>query len=127
MNYNLLNANTLAYMGDVVWSLYVREYLINKGITKSFVLQKNTINFVSAKAQAKIYFYLESNTLLSEKEIDIYKRGRNVKTNSFPKNTDMITYQISTGFEAMIGYLYLTKEMERIDSIFKIACQLIEG
>ena len=126
MNYNLLNANTLAYMGDVVWSLYVREYLINKGITKPFILQKETIKFVSAKAQANIYFYLDENKILNEKEIDIYKRGRNVKTNSFPKNTDMITYQISTGFESMIGYLYLIKDNERIDMIFKIACNLYE-
>ena len=126
MNYNLLNANTLAYMGDVVWSLYVREFLINKGITKSFVLQKQTINYVSAKAQAKLYFYLDENKLLTKKEIEIYKRGRNVKTNSFPKNTDMITYQISTGFEAMIGYLYLTKNIERIDMIFEKACLINE-
>ncbi|MFI3283711.1 MAG: ribonuclease III domain-containing protein [Erysipelotrichaceae bacterium] len=124
MNPQVLNATTLAYMGDVVWSLYVREYLISQGLNKADRLQKQSVRFVSAKAQAKVYFYLESEQLLSEEELDVFKRGRNAKSNSTPKNTEMMTYRISTGFEALIGYLYLNQQHQRIKELFEIAKSL---
>ena len=124
MDYNLLNGNTLAYLGDVVWSLYVREYLIKCKVTKTKILQQETIKYVSAKAQAKLYYYLDENSILNEQEVEIYKRGRNSKSKSSPKNTDIITYQISTGVEALIGYLYLNDYHARIKEIFDIAIKI---
>ena len=93
MIYDKLNGQTLAYVGDAYWSLLVRKYLIDKGITKAIDLQKNSIKFVSAKAQANFYEIIKEE--LNEIEKDIFKRGRNYKTNSSPKNTDIMTYHIS--------------------------------
>lgn len=118
---NEMSGSTLAYMGDVVWSLYVREYLIKLGYGKAHVLQKLTVKFVSAKAQARIFHKLEEENFFNEKEMDIFKRGRNYTGGSYPKNTDVQTYRISTGFEALIGYLYLEGLSDRIDLIFEFA------
>ena len=117
MDINLINVITLAYLGDSIYEVYVREYLINKGIAKVLDLQKESIKYVSAKSQSKILSYLIENNLLIENELDIVKRGRNYKRSSHPKNTDIITYKMSSGFEAMIGYLYLSNNKDRLDEI----------
>ena len=117
MDLNLVNVITLAYIGDAVYEVYVREYLINSGIAKVEDLQKEAVKFVSAKSQCKILSYLMNNNLLTENELDIVKRGRNYKRTNHPKNTDIITYKMSSGFEAMIGYLYLNNEKERLNEI----------
>jgi DNA polymerase-3 subunit alpha len=87
------------------------------GIAKVEDLQKEAIRFVSAKSQCKILSYLIDNNLLTENELDIVKRGRNYKRTSHPKNTDIVTYKMSSGFEAMIGYLYLNDNIERLNEI----------
>ena len=117
MDLNLINVITLAYIGDAVYEVYVREYLIKKGIAKVEELQKESVKYVSAKSQCKILSYLMDNELLNDRELDIVKRGRNYKRTSHPKNTDIITYKMSSGFEAMIGYLYLNNEKDRLDEI----------
>ena len=117
MNIDLINVITLAYLGDSIYEVYVREYLINKGIAKVEDLQKEAVKYVSAKSQCKILSYLMNNELLNDSELDIVKRGRNYKRTSHPKNTDIITYKMSSGFEAMIGYLYLNNEKDRLDEI----------
>ena len=117
MNVDLVNVITLAYLGDAVYEVYVRNYLIKKGIAKVEELQKEAVNFVSAKSQSKILDYLINNNYLSNEEIDIVKRGRNYKRESHPKNTDIITYKMATGFEALIGYLYLDNKVDRINEI----------
>ena len=117
MDLNLINVITLAYMGDAVYEVYVREYLIKNGIAKVEDLQKESVKYVSAKSQCKILSYLMDNNLLTENELDIVKRGRNYKRASHPKNTDIITYKMSSGFEAMIGYLYLNNDNERLNEI----------
>ena len=117
MDLNLVNVITLAYIGDAVYEVYVREYLINSGIAKVEELQKEAVKFVSAKSQCKILSYLMNNNLLTENELDIVKRGRNYKRTNHPKNTDIITYKMSSGFEAMIGYLHLNDEKERLNEI----------
>ena len=117
MDVKSINVITLAYLGDAVYEVYVREYLIKKGIAKVEELQKKAINFVSAKSQSKILDYLISNNILNDGEIDIVKRGRNYKRDSHPKNTDIITYKMSTGFETLIGYLYLNNKIDRINEI----------
>ena len=117
MDLNLINVITLAYIGDAVYEVYVREHLIKNGIAKVEELQREAVKFVSAKNQSKILSYLIDNNLLTEIEIDIVKRGRNYKRSSHPKNTDIITYKMSSGFEAMIGYLYLNDDKNRLNEI----------
>ena len=82
-------------------------------------LQKVAVKYVSAKGQASILTNLLDNSLLTEEEIDVVKRGRNYKRSSHPKHTDIITYKLSTGFEALIGYLYLSKNRDRLEEILK--------
>lgn len=117
MNVKEINVITLAYLGDAVYEVFIRNYLINKGIAKVEDLQKEAIKYVSAKAQAKILSYLINNNYLSNEEIEIVKRGRNYKRDTHPKNTDIITYKMSTGFESLIGHLYLDNKNERINEI----------
>ena len=119
MDLNCINIVTLAYLGDAIYEVYIRKYLIEKGIAKVEELQKEAVNYVSAKSQCRILNDLLDNNILTEEEIDIVKRGRNYKRTSHPKNTDIITYKMSTGFEALIGYLYLDNKKERIEEILK--------
>ena len=109
-----LSGSTLAYLGDAVWSLLVREYLIEQGLTKAKDLQVNSINFVSAKSQVKIFRHFEKLNYFDDDDLEIYKRGRNYKSESTPKNTDVKTYRASTGFEAMIGYWYIEKKETKL-------------
>ena len=117
MNIDSMNVITLAYLGDSVYEVYIREYLISKGIVYVVDLQKEAIKYVSAKSQARILKYLLDIGYLSNEEIDVVKRGRNYKRGSHPKNTDIITYKNSTGFEALIGYLYLSDKIDRVTEI----------
>ena len=117
MDVNLINVITLAYMGDALFDVRVRKFLINKGIAKVEDLQREAIKYVSAKSQSKILDYLLNNNFLTNNEIDIVKRGRNYRRDSHPKNTDIITYKMSTGFECLIGYLYLDKQIDRMNEI----------
>lgn len=117
MNVNTINIISLAYLGDSIYEIYIRESLIKLGIQKVEELQKNATKYVSAKGQAKILTYLIDNNLLNNEELDIVKRGRNNKRSNHPKNTDIITYKLSTGFEALIGYLYLSNKIERLKEI----------
>lgn len=117
MDVNLINIMTLAYLGDAIYEVYVREYLIKNDIAKVEELQKEAVKYVSAKSQAKILDNLIENNILNESEIDIVKRGRNYKRASHPRNTDIITYKMSSGFEALIGYLYMNNQKDRLDKI----------
>ena len=118
MNIDTINIIALAYLGDSVYEVYIRKMLLEKGIQKVDLLQQEAVKYVSAKGQAKILTHLLDNNLLTEKEIDIVKRGRNNKRSTHPKNTDIITYKMSTGFEALIGYLYYEQNLERLKEIF---------
>lgn len=102
-----INVQVLALIGDAVFSLFIREKIMKSGINNPNIIQKKSIEFVSAKGQSKIIKSLIDKSILTEEEINIFKRGRNNKNNNHPKNTDVITYKLSTGFEALIGYLYL--------------------
>lgn len=117
MDINNINVIVLAYLGDAIYEVYIRESLINKGINKVERLQEESVKYVSAKGQAKILDNLISTGILNEEEADIVKRGRNYKRSSHPKNTDIVTYKYATGFETLIGYLYLTNK-DRLNEIF---------
>ena len=117
MNKDTINVITLAYLGDAIYEVYIREKLIQKGVAKVEELQTQAVKYVSAKGQVKILNELLANNLLTEEEITIVKRGRNYKRSTHPKHTDIITYKMSTGFESLIGYLYLTKQNSRLEEI----------
>lgn len=119
-----MNVLVLAYIGDSIYEVYIRNYLIQKGISKVDKLQKEAIKYVSAKAQARFVSYLVDNKLLTTDELEVFYRARNHKGSRHPKNTDIITYKFSTGFEAIIGYLYMENNRERILEIMKF---ILEG
>ena len=108
------NGTSLAYMGDAVMSLYVRELLLSKGYQKSKDLQKFSEALVSAKAQAGFLNQLETEGFFTEEEWAIVLRGRNTNPKSKAKNADVITYRKATGLEAVFGWLYLMKKEERL-------------
>ena len=115
---NQLNGVTLAYLGDSIYEVYIREYLLKTGLTKVQKLHNEAIKYTSAKGQKealdKIYEFL------TESEIAVFKRGRNANTDRKPKNTNLATYKQATGFEALIGYLYLNPEKQRLDELIEI-------
>ena len=116
---NLLEVNVLvlAYLGDTVYENYVRKYLISKGIANVNDLQREAVKYVSAKNQAKYLQEMLDSDFFNEEEISIIKRARNYKTTSHPKNCDIVTYKYATGLEALIGYLELDNNKERINEI----------
>lgn len=114
--YNIIS---LAYLGDAVYELYIRKYLLNKGIYKVENLNKEAIKYVSAKGQSNLLNYLLEQKKLTDDEINIVKRGRNYKRASHPKNTDIITYKQSTGFEALLGYHYINNNIKRVEELIK--------
>ena len=117
MNILEINVLVLAYLGDIIYENYVRKYLINKGIANVNDLQKEAVNYVSAKSQSEYLKKMIAGNFLSNEELDVVKRARNYKTTSHPKNCDIITYKYATGLEALIGYLNLKENIERIDEI----------
>ena len=119
MNTKTINIQVLALLGDAVYSLYIREKLIKEGINDSNKLQKLIIEYVSAKGEVKALNYLIENNYLTEEEQETIKRGRNYKNNNHPKNTDIITYKLSTGFEALLGDLYINNK-ERLEEILNL-------
>lgn len=121
-----INVITLAYLGDAIYEVYIREHLIKTGIALVEDLQKAAINYVSAKGQDKIVRFLIDNNYLKDYELDIVKRGRNYNRLSHPKNTDIMTYKMATGFEALIGYLYLDNKKERINEIINYILEVYD-
>ncbi|MEK5520973.1 Mini-ribonuclease 3 [Heyndrickxia sporothermodurans] len=121
-----LNSLALAYMGDAVYEVYIRHHLLHLGKTKPHHLHKEATKYVSAKAQASILKTFHEQNVLTEEEQVIVKRGRNAKSGSIPKNTDVQTYNQSTGFEALIGHLYLKKDFVRLEKIIAMAIQTVE-
>ena len=112
-----MNGSMLAFVGDAYYDLKVREMLIRRGVSKSNRFHRLAVFYVSANAQSKILNQLIEEQFLSDSELEIVRRGRNVKSKSTPKNTDVIVYRQSTAFEALIGYLYLNGNTERLDEV----------
>lgn len=112
-----INVLVLAYLGDTIYENYVRKYLISKGISNVDTLQKTAVDYVSAKSQAKYLLELMENNFFNEKEMSIITRARNYKNSRHPKNCDIMTYKYATSLEAVIGYLNLNNEDNRIEEI----------
>ncbi|GAB3069429.1 Mini-ribonuclease 3 [Virgibacillus ainsalahensis] len=116
----------LAYMGDAVYEVYVREHLLRLGQVKPNQLHQKAVTFVSGKAQAAIILHWIETQMLTEEEELIAKRGRNAKSGSTPKNTSVQTYRYSTAFETLIGYHHLSKNEERLAELLYDAIHFIE-
>lgn len=102
----------LAYLGDAVYELAIRTFVMNHGNTQVNKMHKKTAGLVKAEAQANFYKVLEEE--LTEEEKAVYRRGRNAKSVTMAKHATMKDYRMATGFEALMGYLYLTEQMERM-------------
>lgn len=122
---NTMSPLTWAYIGDSVYELYVREFLVNTTKLKPHKLHLEAIKYVKAKAQAEILEKIEEK--LTENEKEIVKRGRNAENHHLPKNATVQEYMYSTGFEALIGYLYLTKQDERLKEILDSCIEKCDG
>ena len=116
-NYSSLS---LAYMGDAAYEMYVREHLLNSGVTVNGNMHLSARNFVSAQAQSKKLELLMPH--LTEDEQGVVRRGRNAKPHSHPKNADLADYHNATGFEALFGFLHLVGESERVAQLFEAVC-----
>lgn len=118
MDVKEINATTLAYIGDAVMSLWVRELLIEQGWQKPKILQQKSVAWVSARAQAKIVIALLEEQFFTDEERAVIMRGRNAKCESHAKNADIMEYRMATGLEAVIGYLYLKQEAVRLEALW---------
>ncbi len=113
LNPDSLSPLTLAFTGDAVFSLYIREMLVSEANRPVGQLHKLSVGWVKAEAQSKgMHAILD---LLTEKETEVFKRGRNAHTSHTPKNQSGCDYHYATGFEALVGYLYLKDEVERLN------------
>ncbi|MEO4055287.1 Mini-ribonuclease 3 [Solibacillus sp. CAU 1738] len=121
-----LNALALAYMGDAVLEQKVREHLLLAGRVKPNTLHREATKYVSAKAQSMIMYRFMDENFLTEEEMAVFKRGRNAKSGTVPKNTDVQTYRNSSGFEAVLGSLYLSRQLDRVYEIIDYAITIIE-
>ena len=115
-DYRQLNGIALAYLGDAAYEVYIRQHLLTKGISKPTKLQHIATHYVSAKAQ-----------LLSDEEWSYFKRGRNANSHTHAKNTSVMTYRISTGFEAVMGYLKLAGKEERLAELAQWCIKQVEA
>ena len=114
----------LAFVGDGVYELYVRTRLMRAGSLQANKLHRLATQYVKAGAQAaSVRAILDK---LSEEEGAVYRRGRNAKSATVPKNVDVAEYRMATGFEALLGYLYLSGRAERLREIMELACGAVE-
>lgn len=117
----MLSPITWAYIGDCIYELYIRTYLINETRLKPHNMHVEATKYVKAKAQADILKKISDN--LTEEEKDIVRRGRNAENHHLPKNADPEDYMYATAFEALIGYLYLSKQDERLKEILNMTIE----
>ena len=120
MNTDIINPKVLAYIGDAVYEVMIRSYLLKIKTNDLNKLQTLKIKYVSAKNQALILDDLINNNWLNEEELQTVKRARNTKVSSKPKNTDIITYKKATALEALFGKLYLEEDLKRIEELKNI-------
>ncbi len=118
-----VNILLLAYLGDVVYELWVRKHLLELGIEKVEEMHKKAVRYVQAKNQASLLRALMPE--LDETETDVMMRGRNAKGHH-PRNVDVVTYRHATAFEALIGYWYLTGKKDRLQEILSQVDEMME-
>ena len=113
----------LAYIGDAVYEMCVRTMVLAEGNAPVNRLHKKAREVVNAKAQAEMYFCIADS--LTEEEAAVFRRGRNAKSYTTPKNADLQDYRHATGLEAVFGYLYLAGKMERAVFLFRMGMEKI--
>ena len=118
-DYRQLNGLALAYVGDAIYEIYIRDYLVSLGNTRPNQLHHLATHYVSAKAQAFLIDALLKENKLTPEEEEFYRRGRNSKSHTSAKNADIMTYRMSTGFEALMGYLHLTEQTMRMEALIQ--------
>ena len=116
LNPKQLSPQTLAFMGDTVYDMLVRELLINEANRPVGQLNREKVKYVNCEAQAESAAFIMDE--LSEEETAVYKRGRNAFTKNTPKNLSVAAYHSATGLEALFGYLYLSGQNDRIKELF---------
>lgn len=126
-DYRQLNGIALAYLGDAAYEVYIRQHLLTKGISKPTKLQHIATHYASAKAQAALIDLMKEDKLLSDEEWSYFKRGRNANSHTHAKNTSVMTYRISTGFEAVMGYLKLAGKEERLAELAQWCIKQVEA
>ena len=119
---NQLSPLVWAYVGDSIYEAFIRVNLVNKSNAKPHKLHIESIKYVKAKSQADILKKLKN--YLTEKELEIVRRGRNVQNHHIAKNANIADYTMSTAFEALIGYLYLTKQDERLKEVCNLCLEI---
>lgn len=124
-DYTLLGGLTLAYIGDAVYEVYIRDFLIRSGQTRPNQLHRMATHYVSAKAQHYLIELMQAENILTETELSMYKRGRNAKSHTGAKNTSVAIYRSSTGFEALMGYLHMTEQKERMEELIQWSIERI--
>ena len=122
----LYNGESLAYVGDAIYELKIRQYLLGKGYQDVNKLHKYAVKFTSGESQALIVDYLIKNNLITEEEISYFKRGRNSSHSKNRRSISVISYKKATGFEAMIGYLYLSNQEERLEVLMGMIINIVE-
>ena len=120
----LMSPLSLAYLGDAVLEIYVRQRVVMSGPYRIDVLHKKAVAYVNAYTQSQFYNRIEDR--LTEEEVDVLKRGRNQKK-KIPRNADMNAYRKSTGVEAFFGYLYLKKKEDRLKELLSDFFSMVEG
>ena len=126
INPDTLNGQTLAYLGDAVYEVIIRRHLVCGGIVKPQVLQREATHYVSAKAQAALVTKMQDEEMLTDDALTACRRGRNAQSHTKAKHTSLKTYQLSTGFEAMIGYLNLLNQDDRVQELSKWCIDTVE-
>ena len=121
---NMYPALTLAYIGDCVFELFVRSKMLTVSFEKPNKMHRRITKIVCAKTQSDIIHEIMDR--LNDEELNVFKRGRNAKAGTVPKNADLVDYRRATGFETLVGYLHLKKEFDRLNEIMEIAFQSAE-
>ncbi len=121
-----MQALVLAYIGDSIYDIMSREYVMKNHLGKINDLHRTVSTLVSARAQASFMKDILENNILTDIEESIYIRGKNQKNNSKAKNASIMEYKLATGLEAVFGYLYLEKNFERLEEMFNYIINLYE-
>ena len=123
----LLNGSALAYIGDAIYEVAVRQHVLASGLTSVNDWHRAAIKYVGAKGQAQVMLaWLAEDGFLSEEEISFYKRGRNHKANTKAKNASIQDYRQATGFESLMGWLFLSHQEERLQALMSDAIQRLD-
>ena len=121
-----LNGESLAYLGDAIYELEIRKHILSSGYQDVNKLHKIAVKYTSGEAQAKIVEYFLKNNIMSEEEMVYYKRGRNSHHSKNRRSISVASYKMATGFEALIGFLYLSENITRLEELLQLIIKIVE-